>query len=168
MRGVTHEGKIDEQYEKSGDFERGFGERYTEEVNVVHCAPPASNVFTAGSMASSRMRGYRPTHKLVRASNAKAAYSGQVMGSRSCQPVRGWSAAVGRTSVKKAFCKARHVYATPTTMPTPAVAVHQGFAFQEPARTCSSATNPENPGRPIDAMPAITNASAAKGRRRAR
>ena len=56
-RGLAQEAKIDDEHEERGDFENRFRQRGAEEIGVVHCIPPASSAFTAGSMESRRMRG---------------------------------------------------------------------------------------------------------------
>jgi len=40
---------------------------------------------------------------------------------------------------------------------------HHGFTFHAPTSTCNSATNPEKPGSPMEAIPAITNAPRGEG-----
>ena len=56
--GFAQEAEIDDEHEQRGDFEGRFRQRGAEEVvDVVHCPPPASRAFTAGSMVSRRMRG---------------------------------------------------------------------------------------------------------------
>ena len=57
QRGFAQEGEIDDKHEQCGDFESRFRQRGAEEICVVHCIPPASSDFTAGSMESRRMRG---------------------------------------------------------------------------------------------------------------
>ena len=49
-RGLTQKAEIDDEHEQRGNFESRFRQRGAEEVDVVHCAPPASSVFTAGSI----------------------------------------------------------------------------------------------------------------------
>ncbi len=49
-RGLAQKSEIDDEHEQRGDFESRFRQRGAEEGGVVHCAPPASSAFTAGSI----------------------------------------------------------------------------------------------------------------------
>ena len=49
-RGPAQESEIDNQHQQRGNFENRFRQRRAEEVGVVHCTPPASSAFTAGSI----------------------------------------------------------------------------------------------------------------------
>ena len=49
-RGFAQKAEIDDQHQQRGNFESRFRQRGAEEIGVVHCTPPASSAFTAGSI----------------------------------------------------------------------------------------------------------------------
>ncbi len=74
-----------------------------------------------------------------------------------------------RRSAKKACLQAPAAGTPPPARsPPPPPDRRVGNARHAPISTCSSATNPLNPGRPIEAMLASTNVTAANGSARAR
>ena len=56
-RSLAQEPKINHQHQQRRNFKRRLRQRHAEEICVVHCAPPASSAFTAGSIVSSSILG---------------------------------------------------------------------------------------------------------------